>query len=173
MAKAKVPIDQFANRAIVELTMSAANTETFEQINFGVGLFQGVGLVLHRVEYVLDRASLTELVGNSDEVRLAITTRDSLTSLMPVSQDVICYWETAIHGQPAASQENYYLPFVRDFSDLPGTGLIMPANPLFFAMDTVGFVAAGYASCILYYTFKELSDKDYIELIQTLVPGNF
>lgn len=170
---AKVKVDQYANRAFISITMSAANTLTFEQIRFGVGLFQGIALVLHRIEWHPGVASLQEVVAAADIMKLAVTNRDDLTSIAAQSQNVLVRKVLSIRLVGAiVSMLSDEIPYVSDFSDLPGGGLIIPPNPLFLAMDTAGFAAAGTLEVVMYYTFKALSDADYLELIQSLIPAN-
>ena len=170
---AKQLIDQFPNRALVGITMSAANTISFEQIRFGIGLFQGVALILHRVEYYPDLTSIRECVAVADEMQVALTARDDLTSLYPTIQNVIsCIQIVPLMVGAVVSLTLEGLPIVHDFTGMPGGGMIIPANPLFLAMDSTGFAGAGISRVILYFTFKSLADKDYLELLQTMVPAN-
>jgi hypothetical protein len=149
--------------------MSAANTLTFAQLQFAVGVFQGVALILHRVEWFPTLASLRELVAATDSISMAIVTNDNLASLDPTDQDIIV--RSDIIGL-AANVETVPLPIINDYTNLPGGGLIVPANPLYLALDTGGAAAASVCRAIIYYTFKSLSDKDYIELMQMMIPGN-
>jgi len=165
--------DVFVNRALVGMTMSAANTVTFEQIRFGVGLFQGVALLLHRISYYLEHASWAELVADSDYCSMGITVRDDLSSLTPTNLNLVDVvdMDTCIVGT-VVGIDHVVRPIISDFSRMPGGGLLLPANPIYLAMSSAGFAAAGVCRAVLYFTFKQLADKDYLELLQTLVPVN-
>jgi len=167
--KSKVRFDQYANKAVALVTMSAANTLTFEQIRFGVGTFQGVGLLIHRVEYVLSAASIRELVASTDSLAMAVTRSDDYTSLDAVDPGMIAVkFVTGL----AANVETMINPLVTDYSELPGGGLIVPANPIYVGLTTAGAAAASAVRVIIYFTFLQLADKDYIELIQSMLPVN-
>lgn len=168
MAKQKV-MDAFANRAFVQVTMSALDTLTFEQIRFGVGLFQGVALHLCRVEFFPDPTSLANMVAAADTMELALTLRDDLADLDPSNQSIIALKKCYCQGNSTEISE---LPWTADFSELPEGGLLIPANPLYIAMNSSGFGGAGSCRAIIYYRFKELSDRESIELLQTILPGN-
>lgn len=173
MAKVKVA-DIFANRAFESVTMTAADALTFSQVQFGVGLFQGVAAIIHRIEWFPSAVSLRELVGgSSDSIELALTNRDDLTAIAPTSQNVLALKEL-VAGQigTAASGWIVQLPLVNDFTELGGGGLIVPANPLYIGMETAGAAAASVVDAIIYLTFKELTDAEYVELIQTIMPAN-
>lgn len=172
MAKSSLK-DVYGNRAFEDLTMSAANTITFEQIQFGVGLFQGVAMVLSRVEFYPTIGSWNELVATTDALYMAITNRDDLTNLDPANQNVLVLKQLFVTmvGAVVGIQIDQS-PLVCDMSTLPGGGLIVPANPLYFALHSAGFAAAAQVRTILYFTFRQLADSEYVELIQTIMPAN-
>lgn len=160
--------DVFSNRTQVEVVMSAANTLTFQQVRFAVGTFQGVALILNRIEMSPAGAAIDEIVAAADNLQMAITTRDDLTAINPTNLSVMYVKNIE---SPGANVEVFELPLVGDFTGLPGGGLLMPANPIFLAVLTGGFVAAATVRFTLYYQFKELSKDENLELIQTLLPG--
>lgn len=161
--------DRYSNRAFASVTTSAANTLTFQQLRFAVGTFQGVGLQLHRVDYYPDSSALGELAANTDRLQMAVTLRNDLSDLTPSNQAIISKVTYEPRGVPV---EIIKLPFTQTFEHLPMGCLLIPANPLYLAMDTTGFAAVQTISAILYYTFKQLSDRESIELLQTIIPGN-
>lgn len=162
-------VDVFPNRAFVSITMSGPNVLTFTPIRFGVGVFQGVALVLHKLAYFPSRDSLSELQANTDRIMMALTNRDDLVAIEASQQNVLANKQAIGVG---AALDVIMMPIEDDFSNLPGGGLIIPANPLFLAMHSEGAVAALSMDFVMYYTFRELSDSDYIELIQSLIPVN-
>jgi hypothetical protein len=170
MAKAKATLDQFPNKAVVEITMSAANTLTFKAIQFGVGLFQGTAMVLQKIEYHPIVATVREIVAATDSLALALTSTDQLASLSVKNAAIIDIFQ--IFGV-AADTERAMTPFERDFTQLQGGGIILPPNPLYLAMSTGGFANPGEAAVKLYFTFRDLIPSDYIELIQSQIPANF
>ena len=170
---AKKRVDVFPNRAVERVVMSAANTITFEQIRFGLGVFQGVALVLHRIEFYLSALSVRELVAVADSVEVGLTNRDDLASLQMTNLNVLvsrAMLPMMVGAVVSLSQERF--PLIADLATLPGGGLIIPANPMFLGMQTVGFAIVGVCDAVIYYTFKQLTDADYIELIQGMLPAN-
>jgi len=162
--------DQFSNVAFGDVTCSAANTLTFSAIQLAVGTFQGVALVLHRILYYPSDASLRELVAATDGLQLALTSSNRLTQIYQIDDPAIIDRKN-ICGI-AAGVEPFLLPFVSDFSSLPGGGKIIAANPLYVGIQTAGAAAASNYRAQLDFTFIELADKDYIELIQAQLPAN-
>ncbi len=165
--------DLYPNRAIQAVTLSAANTLTFAQMRFGFGVFGGTAIVLHRMEFHLPVAAMNGLVANTDAIRLAITNRDDLTALSPTNMNVLIFKEltTTMVGAVVGIQVNEG-PILVDLARLPGGGMIIPPNPLFFAMVSEGLAAAISATLVMYYTTLTLTDADYVELVQSLIPVN-
>ncbi len=168
MAKRQIA-DKYPNRAFETVTMSAANTLTFSQVQFGVGLFQGVAALIHRIEWFPSAASVRELGAATDSIDLALTNRDDLASLSPINQSVLACKQWIGRGAEVAADIN---PARSDFSGLIGGGLIIPANPLYVGMDTLGAAAASSCVVVIYMTFRELTDAEYVELVQTIMPAN-
>lgn len=171
MAKRKV--DVYPNRLIQRVTASAANAMTFAQIRFGVGLFGGVALILHRMEYFPATASIRELVAVTDELVFGLTNRDDLAGLTAQNLNVLDTNNIITMAVGAIVSMNLvHLPIIKDFSDMPGGGLIIPTNPLYLGVLTAGFSGPAIVDLMLYYTFKQMSDSDYIELVQGMLPAN-
>lgn len=165
--------DQYPNRALIECTQSAANAITFEQIRFGVGLFQGIALILHKIHWFPTAASIREIVAATDLLAGMICNRDDLDDTNPTSMNNITskQWLAQAYGT-AGSGELEELPYVTDFTTMPGGGMIIPANPLYLAVSSAGFSAVGRINIVLFYTFISLKDAEYLELLQSLIPAN-
>jgi len=165
--------DKYPNRAMELLTQSAANTLTFEQIRFGTGLFEGIALVLHRLEWYINQIALQEVIAAADSISVALTTRDDLTTIDPVSLNVIHAMQTHIRlVGPVVSMIPDLRPLVADFTTLPGSGLLIPANPLYMAVDSSSLVNPITLRLVMYYSYVRLADKDYLELLQSMIPMN-
>lgn len=167
---AKTLADKYANKAFGVVTMSAANALTFAQIQFGVGLFEGRALIIHRIQWFPTSASVREIVAATDALHMALTTSNRLADIEDVTDPSIIT-KRSIIGK-AASIADVDLPIVQDFSMLPGGGWLCPANPLFLGADTGGFAAAAVVRAQLDFSFVELSAQDYLEVIQALFPAN-
>lgn len=170
---AKQRVDKFPNRAFIRVTESGANTLTFGQIQFGVGIFQGVAAVIHRVEFMPLIGTLADIVAGDDQLSLALTNRDDLVSLIPNNQSVLMSkrLNAAMIGAVVSLQWMEF-PLVIDFTSLPGGGIIIPANPLYLGVEGASLAAAAVVDCTIYLTFRDLTDSEYVELVQTIMPAN-
>lgn len=160
--------DQFCSILHEEVTMSATDTITFQEINIGLNLFDKVGLILHKIAYAPVHGSLNQLVAAADELNMALCTDDQLTGLAFDQVEVIDNFML----QPkdigtVAELLVYEKPFFHDFSTMPGGGIIVAPKPLYLGMNTTGFTSAGQGKIRLYFTIRKLADADYLELLQT------
>lgn len=173
MAKRKQIIDVYPNRIVERVVMSGTDTITFEPIRFGTGIFSGIALVIHRLEYHVNQGTMAQLVATTDALYCGLTNRDDLANLLPMNLnllDVNSIFCTMVGTVVSLTIERF--PILKDFTTLPGMGLIIPTTPLFLAMQTAGFASAGTIDLVMYYTFKTMSDADYIELVQGMLPAN-
>jgi hypothetical protein len=60
----------------------------------------------------------------------------------------------------------YPLPFVKDYSNLPGGGLIVPSVNLYLAALGTSLGVAIYARSTLFFTYLQLKADDYWELVE-------
>jgi len=170
MAIPKGKKDAYSNIAFGSVTMSAANTITFSQINMGVGLFQGIALLLHRVLWYPLAAALRELVAATDNLDMVLCTSNRLTTVSDVVDPSIIALQRLI--PIAATVAPYELPIIMDYNHLPGGGKLIAANPLWIAASTNGFVSAATVKAQLDFTFVQLTDAEYLELLQATYPSN-
>lgn len=169
MAKSKLT-DRYSNRAYGTVTMSAANTLTFTAITFGVGLFQGMAILLHRIKWSPTMASLREIVAATDSLTFALTTSNRITALTDSNDPGVVDWVRMVGI--AANIEQVKEPIISDYTMLPSGGKLIPANPLYLAAYTLGAAAASEVRAELEFTFVELEAADYLELIQSNYPAN-
>lgn len=162
--------DIYSNVAFGTCTLSAINTLTFSQIQMAVGLFQGVAMVIHRILWDPTAATLRELVAATDSLSMALCTTNRLTSIADLTDPSIIAKKQIVCV--AANTEPITRPIVDDFTNLPGGGKLISANPIFFGMTSGGFGGTAVAYVQLDFTFVELSSADYLELVQAQFPAN-
>jgi hypothetical protein len=162
--------DLYVNRAFGSVTETAANTLTFEQIHFGTSIREKMALVIHRIRYRFARGEMNKILDDSDGINMAITRSENITTIGAGEPAVI---DNAVinlldFGTPANAYA-YSADFMtRDFSTLPGGGLIAPAKPIFIAVQGVSLASAVTLNCTMYFTFKMLKPQEYWELVETM-----
>lgn len=169
MAKKNTSLtDIYTNRTMARITMSVADTLTFQQVRFAVGLTQNFALLLNRIKYFPEAAFLQALQAATDTLNVALVTREDINDLNPTNLSVIDVHALFGCGANVTPMHN---PIESDFNNLPGGGLIIPPNPLFIAIASTGLGVTGVMDVVLEYQYVELTDNQAREVLQTLIPG--
>jgi hypothetical protein len=163
-------MDEFSQVAALTVTEPAANTLTFVQLQgTSPGLFSHTAWIINQVEYYPAADDIGLLLQNAgDWVEFGISTTNKLT-VLGISDANIVDIAQLITGQgaPAADQAHIHrLPIVRDFSNLPGGGLIIPAYPLYGFVAGIGLANPFTVYIRLRFITKELKPDEYIELVE-------
>jgi len=162
--------DKYPQFMKLSVTMSVADTLEFSQVSLGISMFDYAALLLTRIEYSPGRATIQNIVANTDVIWMGLTGSDSLASLSLEQPQVYDLLE--IYGNLVGAAGNMSMmenPIIHDFTGLSGGGLLVPAQDMYLAMSTAGMAGApGSGTARLYYQVQKLQAADYIELAQRL-----
>lgn len=147
------------------MTESAANTLTFAEIQTAISIFEKVAWVISRIEWFLAAAQLQQMADNGDIAQCAVTASNQITALALNNPSVIDLLEIARFQASAVGYNWWQLPIIRDFSNLPGGGIIVAPRPLYLALKGTTAAAAMTVSARIYFTQMELKADEYLELI--------
>lgn len=167
-ATRKTQKDEYANMLEQSLTMSGANTLTFDEIDIGLTLFDKVAIKIARIEYEAPRSVVTSLAANSDRWTVGIAADNNITALDYSTRALIDMTEIMVFdfGTPGSGQAMIF-PIIRDYSNLPGGGLLVAPKPLYLGLETEGFAAASAVVMRLYFTIVQLKPEEYFELLES------
>lgn len=160
--------DKFCNTAVIQCTESAANTLTFKKLETGVPLFEKVAWLIHRLEYFINDISATQFNATGDYMTLALTASAAVATLTmedPACIDLLQVRRSDFGAAANAGMDVF--PWVRDFTTLPGGGIIVAPNPLYLAAKGAGLVAASASLVKILYTNYPLSPDEYWELVES------
>lgn len=164
MAKTGIK-DQYSNKAYGTVTESAANTLTFSEIQTNVSIFEKVAWVIERLEWYISNASQALLSATEDLLSFALTASSSINALSLADPAVIDLMEL---GRRIATEVGFswvHMPIIRDFSNLPGGGLIVPPRPLFLAAKATSVATPSTAEMRFFFRQVEMTPADYLDLI--------
>lgn len=162
---AKATALEFANKAYGSVTESAANTLTFSQIQTNVSIMEKVAWVISRIEWVFTAAQIALLVDDGDAYEVALCGSSKISTLSLSDPMVIDYFNIRKFVSTAVGW-GYIAPmWIREFSALPGGGLIVAPNPLYLAVKGTGLASAGGVSARIYWARLEVSPDQYLELL--------
>jgi hypothetical protein len=158
--------DQFANLAVITVVESAANTLTFKKLETGISLFEKMAWIIARIEYDV-AYGMPYFDAHGDQIEMALCATDQITSLGYANNAVIDKLTiTRIDTGTPATSMMAQRPWTKDFSSLPGGGLIVPPNPLYAGAKGLSITAAMTVTLRLFYTNLQLSVDQYWELVE-------
>jgi len=159
--------DAFANIAFLSVSESAANTLTFAQLQLATTLMtEKMAMVIHRLDVFPDINS-TDLSANNASIGVALTLTDRITAINDLSQPEVMFFRQYKRVDiTAASSWFISQPEIVDYSDLPGGGLLVPADRLYIGIHGISAGGPGHASMRVYYTVKPLDTADYWDLVE-------
>lgn len=163
----KSPADQFANYAIVSVSESAANTLTFKKLETGISLTEKVAWVISRIEYTPNDPSSAVFNTSGDLARFGLAVSNTFT-VPALTETTIIDFNTIerLDWGTAASGALYEYPIVKDFSSLPGGGIIVPPTPLYLYAVGSGLASAMTWVARIHYTLLQLQVDQYWQLVE-------
>ncbi|MBA7705121.1 hypothetical protein ES703_113945 [subsurface metagenome] len=159
--------DKYVNKAYAKVIQTVINTLTFSEIHTGLAMFEKVAWIIHRILWFPGGTTYAEMVAPTDSMGMAVVGNDKMSVLDLSDQAVydLAYINVAEWGTPA-NASLVHRPFVRDFTGLPGKGLIVPPRPIYMAFITEGFAAVAQAAVRIEFTYKKLKAEEYWELVE-------
>jgi hypothetical protein len=159
--------DQFANQAIVSVLESAANTLTFKKLETGISIADKVAWILSRIEYFVSGMDAADFNGDADTLEFGLSVSAAFTTAALTETSVLDYNNVARRDiGTAASGFFLYLPWVKDFSSLPGGGILVPPVPLYVFAKGTGLANAKTVVARLWYTNLSMTVDQYWELVE-------
>ncbi len=162
-----MPKDIFANQGYITLTPTL-NTLSFAELASYMSVFEKRALLINRVEYFFSIASLREMDAETDTLYFGLSTSDGFAQAS-IGEASIFDYNAIVTVLQAAGVSSQLLrePFQKDFSTMPGGGILIPSRPIFLWMHSLGWAAAGSAEARLFFTVKELKAEEYWELVES------
>lgn len=160
--------DKFTNILHERVTMSAANTLTFSEIDVGLNIFDKVGLIIQRIEYVPeDNIFDTEMTADGDKINFGICADSGITTLNVNERAVIDTHSEYYILETAVGFRYVTIPIVHNFSQLPGGGILVSPRPLYLAATSGGFANPVVVDMRMYFTVMKMTPESYFELLES------
>ena len=159
--------DQYANIAAAVATEAVAGTAAYARFNFPYSVTDKVAILISRIEYWF--GNLNQLNGSGDVCYAGLVAANSVVDVTNQADPAVVD-STRIYRLDmgaAASGMLIVYPIVKEFSNLPGQGILVAPSPLSAIVQSVG--AGGIMNCWvkLFYTYKELATDEYWELVES------
>lgn len=161
--------DSYANMATIVVQESAANTLTYKKLETGFSLFDKQAWIIHRIEYVMDE-KFNSTADTLDIALCCANTRTTIADLATFTDPTILDKVKMIRTDIGVAASGFYYTqpqIVKDFTNLPGGGLICPPTPMYGAAQGTGLSAASSSIIRFFFTVVELSAEQYWELVES------
>jgi len=160
------PVDVFVNQAYLSVTEATPNTLTFAKLETGISIHEKVGWLISRIDYSTSIDS-ANFAASDDSVSFGMSTSDAIVAATLAESAVIDYNSVVrIDWGTAASAQILRQPFQKDFSNLPGGGILVPPNPIFIWVRGSNLTGAIGMVARMFYTVRQLKTEDFWELVE-------
>jgi hypothetical protein len=158
--------DTFANKFYGAVTETAANTLTFSEIQTNTNVFSKLAWVISRLEWYVPQSSVLEIAANADTIEVALVASDNISTLGLDNAAVIDVLRIGIQAPTdTTAMVKRDFPVVRDWTGMPGGGLIISPRPLYIAIQGTSLANPVSGQVRGYFTAKELKADEYLELV--------
>lgn len=156
--------DRFANVFTAETVMSAINTLTFSEMNFGITLRDRVAIVIDTLYFWPLHASIALMTATGDFISVALTVSDQVTNIGDLADRRILHEKSIIRHDlgTAAGGQLLYHPYETNFSP----PLIALPNRLFMGVVSGGL--ASVATVVMRMHFRTVSITQDQQLVEVL-----
>lgn len=161
--------DRFANLASIEVTMSAADTITFQELLTGVGISgdreSAVGMKIDEIDFYPGRASFALMTTAADHIFMGLTVSNNVTDLDDITDRRILATAslTRVDLGVAASGGLIKLPIIAQFFP----PIITAERRIYLGCSSVGLASAITLRCRIYYRREKLTKAELLELAET------
>lgn len=162
--------ERFAQYAFLALTESAANTLTSLKLETGLTVADKRAWLISRIEYTLP---LGLLVGSADGIEFGIAAVQASVMDLPLSTDqgVLDYNNVGVGVWGAAANAQVYdTRHIRDWSQLPGGGLLTSGHSIYAWVKGTSLASACSVYVKIWYQTLELANDEFWDLVQLHQP---
>lgn len=158
--------DRFTNLASATVTESAANTFTRSELHTGIGLGQGVGILIDQIDYIFSVSGLEAIVAAGDQLAAGWHASSSITGFDQNDRRQIHQVALSqILVGAVVSQTHIQQPLIYQFFP----PMIIAAPRLYLAILGTSLAIAGAVTSRVFFRYIELTDKEYLELAETFI----
>ena len=158
--------DQYANKFYGTVTETALNTLTFAEIHTNVNIFTKIAWILNRLEWYVPPSSLALIVATADTLEMALCASDNINALGLDNPSVIDTFRIGVMAPTdVTGMIEARMPVIRDFTNMPGGGIIIAPRPLYVAAKGDSLASAASVAVRGYFRQIEMKSDEYLELI--------
>lgn len=158
--------DRFANVFTAEVVMTALNTNTFAEMQFGISLRDRIAIVIDEVYFYPSNATIALMTATGDNLQMILTVSDQVSTFNDLADRRILFNKQLLRHDlgTAAGGVMMDLPLKESFSP----PIIQLPNRIYFGMTSGGLASAGAATLRMHYrTVKITEGQQLIEVLES------
>jgi len=160
--------DRFANIATLELTLSGANTLTFQELRTNTGIDadrkSATALLIDEIDYFVGTAVLAEMTASGDVIVGGLTISNAVTDLTDFTDRRILDTFLYQRGDLGTAASGWMHTFPLRHQWFPP--MIVGERSVFLGMVTTGLASAAVLRCRIYYRVVTLTQGEFIEIAE-------
>lgn len=169
----KVVSGDYCQAAVFQLSTLVADSPVFKKLEVMAASLLGTskyGVIIKQLEYYFSNVIIAAA---SCDLSMALALADLDDELSPTLLSDgrlvdLCQIRHGFHvGTPADQADSTVMPVIHKFTDLPGGGLLVPADYIYGAIDSTVRTAVISGTLRMWYEVIELSPTDYLDLLQS------
>lgn len=160
--------DEFVNITYALVNGASASLIGFTEIVSGMTILEKVAWIIHRVEFYFLASTLELIIAVGDSIEAGLCTDNTITSMDESKPGIVVAFEVMPNdmGTPASAWMANQ-PFIRDFTGLPGKGILCAPKPLYAFIRGVSIATAPSCGMRVYFTYKQMKGEDYLQLLES------
>lgn len=161
--------DEYVQMGYLSVTESGAGTLTFAGLTVYSNVMGQKGLLIHRVDYNIAEGTLDDFAAAGDSLTFGLVGDNSLSGISLDNPAVYDYnYMVREDFGTAGNAKVYKNPVIKNYTELPGGGLLVPADRLYAYAQGGSLTDAATITARFYFTIMDLNAQDYLELAQAL-----
>lgn len=169
--KASSKADKYANIAALAVDESVAGTVALSQINTGISIKDKLAWLINRIEWQPLSVNATQFNGTGDYLMYGIcSAADYDPPAVPSYGDpALIDYNRIMRKDIGTAATGWWKDDtqVKDFSNLPGGGMLVPAVGIYTFVKGSGLAGVAGVRGRMFFTILELGTEDYWELVQS------
>lgn len=169
------PTDKYTNMASAIAVEATPGTLKFTELQTGISLGQGVGIVIDQIDYWYSLSTLLDIIAAGDGLAMGWSASSAVPDFIETTGNAQVVDSRVIHsmqvrmdpviGTPASNGRTASQPITYQFFP----GMIVAAPRLYFGGQGNSLSGNGAYASRLYFRYVELTSQEYLELAESFI----
>lgn len=161
--------EKWSQIAYINVLESAPATLTFAGLSVFSNILSNQAMIIHRAEYTFRNTDFTALTADQDQMIFGICGSNTIETIVMDNPEVYDYNDLVSKEEGTPEWAALIVqPKIKEWTGLPGHGLLVPADRLFAYVKGISIGSALELTVRVFFSLEELAAADYLELAQAM-----